>query len=117
MVVYSKKKRHPTRNLQAVVKHLEEPEAVEKKLEKPNAVVKQLTDNDGLGRAYDAANGISIINNTLYISGTIGRTSDWYVDITKVTTFGDRCFYSQCVQVLHVCSDGCSTHRRFSKEG
>ena len=49
---------------QAVVKHLAEPKAVVKQLEK-NAVVNQLTDKDGMDRAYDAANGISSIDNIL----------------------------------------------------
>ena len=45
-----------------------------KKIDEPKAEVKQLTDKDGLYKSYDAANNLSIINNTIYISGTnIGR--------------------------------------------
>ena len=58
-----------------------------KQLEEPKAVVSQLTDKDGLGGAYDAANDISVIDSTLYIAGTqIGRASAWSDDITKVPT-------------------------------
>ena len=38
-----------------------------------------------MDRSYDAENDISIIDNTVYISGTkIGRTSDWHDDRVKV---------------------------------
>ena len=58
-----------------------------KKLDEPKEEVKQLTDKDGLDRSYDAANDISITDNTIYLAGTrIGRASDWYVDITNVPT-------------------------------
>ena len=51
-------------------------------IDEPKAEVKQLTDNDGLDRSYDAENDISVIDNTVYISGTkIGSASDWYDDI------------------------------------
>ena len=60
VVVYSKKKKHPTSNLeamvkhleepQAVVQHLEEPKAVVKKLQKPKAVVNQLTEKGCIGQ-------------------------------------------------------------------
>ena len=49
VVLYSKKKKHPTINLEAVVKQLEE----------PTAVVSELTDKYGLDRANDAAHDTS----------------------------------------------------------
>ena len=62
-----------------------EPMAVPSKVVKPKAVPKHLTDNDGLDKAYRAANDKPNINCTLYISGTrVGRASDWYDDLTKV---------------------------------
>ena len=91
------KKRHPTSNLEAVAKHLEEPKAVVKHskepkaavkhLGEPKAVVKQLADNDGLERADDSANDISIINNASSIAvAKIGRASCWYDNTTQVPT-------------------------------
>ena len=65
-MVYSKKKRCPTSNLEAVVKAQEE-KAVVKQVEE-KTVVNHITDKDGLDWAYDAANDIAIIDNTLYIA-------------------------------------------------
>ena len=43
-----------------------------------------------MDRAYDAANDISIIDNTLYIAGTkLGRARGWYYNITKAPTLGN----------------------------
>ena len=97
VVCSKKKKRHPTSNLEAVVKHLQEPKAVGRHLEKTQAVVNkleelravanQLTDKDESDKEDDAADDISIIDNTIYRAGTkIGRASDWYANITKVPT-------------------------------
>ena len=54
---------------QAVVKKLEEPKAVARKMEETTVV--QLNDMCGLDRAYDAANAIRILDNTLYIAGAM----------------------------------------------
>ncbi|MFM7989754.1 MAG: hypothetical protein ACKPKO_61620 [Candidatus Fonsibacter sp.] len=44
-----------------------------------------LTDKDGLDRAYANNDDISLIKNTMYISGTkLNRMSDIYDDITKL---------------------------------
>ena len=80
MAVYNKKKRlvksiasvaKSKIFLSEVVKHLEEPKEVVKKLGEPKAVANNVTDKAGLDRAYDAADDISVIYNTLYIAGTL----------------------------------------------
>ena len=64
-----------------------EPKTVPIKVVEPQVAPKQLMDKVGLGRAYGAAHGISIVDNTLYIVGTkVGRASDWHADITNAPT-------------------------------
>ena len=40
------------------------------KVDEPKAEVEQLTNKDGLDRTYNAANELSILDNTIYIAGT-----------------------------------------------
>ena len=85
IVVYSQKKNIPRTVLQPYASPRSALDEVVKQLEEPKPELKQLTDKDGLDRSYEAKNDLSIIDNTVYISGThMNRPSDWYDDVFKV---------------------------------
>ena len=85
IVVYSQKKKIPHTVLQPYASPKSDQDEVVRQLEEPKAEVKKLTDNDRLDRSYVAENDVSIIGNTVYISGThMNRPSDWYDDVFKV---------------------------------
>ena len=85
IVVYSQKKKIPHTVMQPYASPRSDLDEVVKQLEEPKPELKQLTDKDGLDRSYEAKNDLSIIDNTVYISGThMNRPSDWYDDVFKV---------------------------------